>query len=289
MTLARHDPDRIPALDPPTWSKWAPAIVGAWVSAPDDGMKRPCDLADLAPPDSRRFITDAALGHLDALQEHGGLLQHPLYEHLCQELADDLAERLQAGRYTGNLACTLLGLLIANAPTIAAPACRQLPVGSSPELAEAARRGQAQLEPATVVDELAAVDADAAGLAEIVPHLNVLKLDNVRLAVLARLLVSRFPLAADPPLQLGRSYSGAQEDCRRIRHAALERLAQLGQESLLRDLVRECPEPDQGFLAGYLRHARARAGYLPVTTTQTPPDINLNSRTAARLNRTAHP
>ena len=37
MTLARHDPDRIRALDPPTWSKWAPAIVGAWVSAPDDG------------------------------------------------------------------------------------------------------------------------------------------------------------------------------------------------------------------------------------------------------------
>ena len=32
MTLARHDPDRIRALDPPTWSKWAPAIVGAWVS-----------------------------------------------------------------------------------------------------------------------------------------------------------------------------------------------------------------------------------------------------------------
>ena len=141
-------------------------------------MQRPCDLADLAPPDSRRFITDAALSHLDALQEHGGLLQHPLYEHLCQELADDLAERLQAGRYTGNLACTLLGLLIANAPTIAAPACRQLPVGSSPELAEAARRGQAQLEPATVVDKLAAVDADAVGLAEIVPHLNVLKLET---------------------------------------------------------------------------------------------------------------
>ncbi len=185
MTLASHDPDRIRALHPPTWSKWAPAIVGAWVSAPDDGMKRPCDLADLAPPESRGFITDAALSHLDALQEHGGRLrQQQLYEHLCQELAADLAERLQAGRYTGNLACTLLGLLIANAPAIAAPACRQLPVGSSPELAEAARRGQAQLEPATVVDELAAADADTVALAEIVPQLNVLKLDNARLAVL---------------------------------------------------------------------------------------------------------
>ena len=289
MTLASHDPDRIRTLDPPTWSKWAPAIVGAWVSAPDDGMKRPCDLADLAPPESRGFITDAALSHLDALQEHGGLLQQQqLYEHLCQELAADLAERLQAGRYTGNLACTLLGLLIANAPAIAAPACRQLPVGSSPELAEAARRGQAQLEPATVVDELAAADADTVALAEIVPHLNVLKLDNARLAVLACLLVSRFPLAADPPLQLGRSYSGAQEDCRRIRHAALERLAQLGQESLLRNLVRERLGPDQGFLAGYLRHARARAANLALTRPVPHALMKLLSRTDARLIRNSH-
>ena len=288
MTLARHDPGRIRALDPPTWKKWAPAIVGAWVSPMTGSLQHPSDLADLAPPDGRRSITDAALSHLDALQEHGGLLQRPLYEHLCRDLAADLAERLQTGRYIGNLACDLLSLLIANAREIAAPVCRQLTVSSSPELAQAARRGLAQLEPAVIVDELAAADADADDLAGIVPSIDIIRLDEARLATLARLLIRRFPFAADPPLQLGRSYADARDDCRRIRHAVQERLAHLGQASLLRDLASQLPEPDQECLTSYLRQARTRATDLALTRPSPSSLLGLLGRADARLVRHSH-
>jgi hypothetical protein len=285
MTLARHDPGRIRALDPPTWHKWAPAIVGAWVSPMNKGLQHPCDLADLAPPAGRRFITDAALSHLDALQEHGGLLQQSLYEHLGRDLSADLAERLQSGRYTGNLACNLLGVLIANVPEVAAPACRQLTASSSPELAEAARRGLAQLEPAIIVDELAAADAEADDLAGIVPNINITRLDEARLATLARLLTRRFPFTADPPLQLGRSHGDARDDCRRIRHAVLERLAQLGHVSLLRDLASQLPEPSQEPFTTYLRQARTRAADLALNRPNPSSLLGLLGQADARLVR----
>lgn len=106
----RHAPERARALDPLLWRKWAPAITGAWSHGDESYQLLRCDLIDLAPPEGRRHILDAALEHLDAITRHGGNLPYDLYQHLCPELASGLADRVAAGRYSGQLALSLLNL-----------------------------------------------------------------------------------------------------------------------------------------------------------------------------------
>ena len=153
-TLACHAPARVRALDPVLWRKWAPAITGAWNHAEESDQQLRCDLIDLAPPEGRRHILDAALEYLDAITRHGGNLPYYLYQHLCPELAPSLADRLAAGRYSGQLALGLLNLLIEHAPVAALPVCRRLHQDPAHELAPAARRGLARLDPSAIVDEL---------------------------------------------------------------------------------------------------------------------------------------
>ena len=83
-TLARHDQERLASLGTPVWQAWAPAIVGARSPANDDDARARCRLTDLAPAGARQAIADAAVAHLDAMQEHGGYpTPYQLYAHLC--------------------------------------------------------------------------------------------------------------------------------------------------------------------------------------------------------------
>jgi hypothetical protein len=192
-TLARHDPGRVQALEPALWQKWAPAIIGAWSSNPDEDRRLRCDLTDLAPPGVMQHITSTALDHLDALDEHGGNLPYDLYQHLCPSLASQLASRLTAGRYRGQLGLTLLNLLITHAPQVALPTCRQLHANPAHELASAAQQCLARLDPSAVLDELETSAAGPAELASIMPHLAITALSDTRLCVLARILLRCFP------------------------------------------------------------------------------------------------
>lgn len=284
-TLASHDPGRVHTLEPSVWRKWAPGIVGAWVAIKDNGLQHRCLLVDLAPPDEQRCVLGAALDNLDALQEHGGKLLRPLYEHLCPALTTEIAEHLIAGRYSGDFAFTLLSLLISHAPQAAAATCKHLRGNAAPDLAEAARRGLAKLEPSIIVDDLEAAEASAEELAEIASHINLDRLDEAHLAVFARLLVRRFPFASDPPARLDASYADAEHDGGRARHIVLERLAQLGQARQLGELARQCRISDQESIAWYLRHARTRAADLALARPEPDKLLQLLSRSDARLVR----
>jgi hypothetical protein len=70
-TLAAHEPARLASLEPSAWQAWAPAIIGAWNSDSEKGSEARCGLIDLAPHGTVQSIDNAALNHLDALQEHG--------------------------------------------------------------------------------------------------------------------------------------------------------------------------------------------------------------------------
>jgi hypothetical protein len=283
-TLASHEPGRVQALQPPIWQEWAPGIVSAWASI-QDGLEHRCDLADLAPPDGQRWVLGAALDNLDALQEHGGKLLGPLYEHLCPDLATELAERLIAGRYYGDLACTLLSLLISHAPQAAAATCKELRTRRAPDVAEAARQGLAQLEPSIIVDDLEAADASAEDLAEVAPHINLDRLDEAHLTAFARLLLHRFPLASDPPTQSDLPRPAAEHDARRTRYIILERLAQLGQTRHLAELDQEYQISGRESIAWYIRQARTRAADLALTRPEPDKLLQLLSRSDARLIR----
>ena len=285
-TLARHAPGRVRALDPVLWQTWAPAITGAWNHAEESDQQLRCDLIDLAPPEGRRHILDAALEHLDAINQHGGNLPDYLYRHLCPELAPSLADRLAGRRYSGQLALSLLNLLIEHAPVEALPVCRRLHHDPAPELASAARRGLAQLDPSAIVDELDSAATRPADLAEILPDLALTALDDVQLAVLAAVLLRCFPFARDPVPQFGWPGTDHLFQVRGIRNHVLERLTHGGQAGTLEKLARQTQDDaDRDAISWYLRRARGRAAELALTRPDPPSLLRLLGRADARLIR----
>jgi hypothetical protein len=147
-TLATHNPAQLAAVTQPAWRSWAPAIMGAWSSGTEGGERARCLLADLVPADGKQAIVDAALGRLDALQQHGGgLSPRQLYDHLSLRLVPELAKRLLGGSYSGPLAQDVVNMLVDDAPQAALDVCRGLLAGPDPALAAAARRGLARLDP----------------------------------------------------------------------------------------------------------------------------------------------
>src|ERR1019366_7708458 len=112
-TLASRDQARLASLGTPVWQAWAPAIVGARSPANADDARARCRLTDLAPVDAQQAIADAAVSHLDAMQEHGGYpTPYQLYAHLCPSFAPQAARRLLDGSYHGDHARIVLDMLI---------------------------------------------------------------------------------------------------------------------------------------------------------------------------------
>jgi hypothetical protein len=99
-TLVRYHAARVSSLEPAVWETWAPAIVGAWNFDAGDDARLRCDLVDLAPALGRARIIAAALDHLDALAANDRhLTPDPLFDHLCVELAPQIADRIAAKQY----------------------------------------------------------------------------------------------------------------------------------------------------------------------------------------------
>jgi hypothetical protein len=285
-TLARHDPPQVRALGLAVWRKWAPAIIGAWTSGHERDQQLRTDLTDLASPEAKHHILDAALDHLDALNRHGGSLPHGLYQHLCADLAVALADRFAAGRYSGQLALALLDLLVAHAPVVALPLCRRLREDGPPELMLAVRRGLARLDPCAIVDELDTGTTGPSDLAEIMPHLAVTGLDDDRLAVLARILLRCFPYAQDPPLQFGVFRPDDTYQARRLRDQVLERLSQHGHADALEHLASLSKDgADREAISWYLRRARQQATTLTLARPDPPALLRMLNRSDARLIR----
>jgi hypothetical protein len=290
-TLARHSPERVKALAPETWRKWAPAITGAWSSGQESDQRLRRDLIGMVPPEAKRHILGAALDHLDAMGEHGAKTLSPVYADLCADLAPALAVRLAAGRYSGQLAAALLDLLITHAPPAALPLCRNLTESHEQELAATALRGLAELDPYAAVDTLNTAAAGPAELAEVMPHLALTALDDDRVATLARIALQCFPCAEDPPPKYGVFRPDHLYQARRLRNQVLEQLTQHGQvTSLDRLALRSEHEADRETVMWYARRARRQAADQAIAAIARPDPsalLRLLGRADARLIRRA--
>lgn len=284
-TLTRHDPARLTSLSPPAWRTWTPAIVGAWTVGNEGSQRARCQLIDLMPHSERQAVHDAALTHLDALQTHGGRLNAWLYQHLCPALAPAIADRLTAGRYSGNMGQELLHVLVKCAPQVALPTCRSITGAPDRGLALAARRGLAELDPAALIALLRASTPSADDIADVAEHFKLSLLDDPQLTALARLLLRCVPLDGDPPFQLGVSDPDPLDHVRRIRRIVLDLLAEHGQDGFFRGLAAQQDGSSRAIAAWYLGRAGTRAADLACTSL--PPDelLRLLGGADARLVR----
>jgi hypothetical protein len=282
-TLATHNPAQLATVTQPAWYSWAPAIVGAWSSGTEEGERARCLLADLVPDDGKQAIVDAALGRLDALQQHGGRLSpHQLYNHLTSRLAPELAKRLPSGSYSGPLAQDVVSMLVDHAPQAALEVCRGLLADPDPALAAAARRGLARLDPASIIDDLEATGAAPADITGIAPDLDLSRLGDDHLAVLGRLLLRCVPFGSESP--------GAYETVRgfqvlSMRGTVMQLLADHGQVSFFEELAQQHGGSGQETIAWYLRQARARAADLGYTALKPAQLLRLLNQADVRLVR----
>jgi hypothetical protein len=205
-----------------------------------------------------------AVDQLDVLNANDRhVASERLYRHLLPEIAPELADRLAAGRYHGQLARTMLGLLVELAPNVALETCWTLARGNG-ELASDARQRLAVLDPTGAVNEFSGNSAWTESLTEVAPRLRLDALDASHLALLARLLLTRFAIHDDPPpLKVGAGVN-AERETRAVRDRALLRLADEGDVDALQALATEFPN-DRPIFATLLRDARRHAADLAFT------------------------
>jgi hypothetical protein len=288
-TLASHDQGRLATLETPVWQAWAPAMVGARSPANEDEIGARCRLTDLAPAGARQAIADAAVAHLDAMQEHGGYpTPYQLYAHLCQSYAPAAAGRLLDGSYHGDLARVVLDMLIKHAPGTAVAACRTIAFTPGAALAAEARRGLAALDPGLLVEDLRASDASPGEIAALAPHFNVSRLDDSHLAMLGRMLLQCAPFASDPPLRLGVHTPDPGYQVRRQRGIVLATLADHGQAGFFEELAARHGPASHETITWHLREARSRATDRSYPGLPPGQLLHLLSRTDARLVRHDH-
>ncbi|GLW96084.1 hypothetical protein Misp02_01710 [Microtetraspora sp. NBRC 16547] len=267
-SLAQRRSELLQVLEPSVWKCWAPAIVGAWIEDhQEDGIRTRADLFDMAPDKGQQAILAAALDFLDDLQTHGSQLSfYPLYKHIADRLASDVAERLVADRYDDHLAAALLRLLTEKAPNVATATCRQLRSNPSSMQSIVASQCLAELDPSSIVDSLCAGESDLEGIG---PYLKIEALDEPHLSALARLILDRFSYADDTsaskPWGIGR-------DIRQTRQAVLQQMTDLGLVEELESLKEGRPLADSEIVAWYLRTARSRVADLALTR-PTPPEL----------------
>lgn len=288
-TLASHDQTRLASFGAAVWHAWAPAIVGARSPASEDDVQARCRLTDLVPPSEQQAIADAALAHLDAIQQHGGYpAPYQLYAHLCPSLAPRLAERLLDGTYHGSHAQIVLGMLIKHAPGTAATACRQIAFTPDAALAADARQGLALLDPGSLIEDLHANPAAHGEIAKLAPDFNVSRLNDPHLVMLGHMLVQCVPFASDPPLRFGVFTPEAGYEVRRKRDIVLATLADHGQAGFSEELAARRDPAGRKTITWHLRQARSRATdncYPGLTPHQM---LHLLSRADARLVRHDH-
>jgi hypothetical protein len=261
-TLASHDQGRLASLGTPLWQAWAPAIVGARSPANDDDARARCRLTDLAPAAARQAIADAAVAHLDAMQEHGGYpTPYQLYAHLCPSYAPAAAGRLLDESYRGDHARVVLDMLIKHAPGTAVAACRQIAFTPGAALAADARRGVAALDPDLLVEDLHANDASPGEIAALAPHFNVSRLDNSHLAMLGRMLLRCAPFASGPPLRLGVHTPDPGYQVRRQRGIVLATLADHGQAGFFEELAARHDPAGRETITWHLRRGPGRGSW----------------------------
>jgi hypothetical protein len=284
-TLASHDHARLASLSATAWRAWAPAIVGARSRATTDDAEALCRLVDHAPSESKPAIVSAALAQLDAMQGPSG---HPvpyqLYAHLCPLLAPGLAARLTDGIYHGDRGRTVLEMLVRHAPETAAAVCRQIAFTPGAALAADARRGLAELDPGSLVEDLRARRAGPGEVAELAPHVNVSVLTDPHLGVLGSMLLECVPFADDPPLRFGVFTPEPGYHVRRKRDIVLATLADRGQVGFFEELTGSVG-PAGETIAWYFREARSRAADRSYPGLPSDQLLHLLSRADARLVR----
>lgn len=287
-TLAYLSPERVKALAPETWRRWAPAITGAWSSGQESDRRLRRTLIGMVPADEKQHLLNAALDQLDAMSEFGARIIPPVFKDLCADLAPALAERLATGRYSSHLAAALLDLLITHAPSSTLPLCRDLIESHEQELAATARRGLAELDPAAAVDMLDTASAGPAELAEIMPHLALTALDDDRVAALARIALQCFPYTEDPPPQYVVFRPDRLYQVRRLRDQVLEQLTQHGRVTALDRLALHSEhEADLEAIMWYKHRARRQAADLTIARPDSSALLRLLGRADARLIRCA--
>ncbi|MCC8250508.1 hypothetical protein [Saccharothrix luteola] len=260
-------------------------IVSAWSSGEEKDRALRSHLIDIAPDDTRASLAAAALERLDAYQEHHWSFSFDgIYRRLAAELAPEIVDRLVAGRYDGELAADLLDLLINHSPDLARSLCHRLRTHHDPAIARLARRGQASLDPDSVVDDLITADIDADELADLLRPLDITALDDTRLHRLTRVLLDRYPYGADPDF-MSEDYS--PNSVYSIRDRLLVQLAARGDHVTLALLRENRPDLDRTVLAAHLRRACEQATNLAYTPLDPADLLTLLSQADTRLIRTA--
>ena len=189
------------------------------------------------------------------------------------------------GQFEGNLARRVLDLLIEHAPDPAIATCQQL-VDADHELSRTARRGIAVLDPARTAAALVAARPEADELVEVIPALAADRLSADARADLARLLLDRFPIAEDPPLD--RVFNANPWfETREVRRRILEHLAEEGEFRPLEQLATGRTGIERTYLARLVRRARARAADLAFEPPTPQGLLQLLSRQDARLVRSS--
>ncbi len=284
-TLVRYHAARIRSLEPAFWETWAPAIVGAWnYDAADDARLR-CDLVDLAPAPGRARIIAAALDHLDALAANDRhLTPHPLFDHLCIELAPQVADRIAGKQYRDQLTRSLLDLMTKHSPITAIATCRKLCEDPASSLSALAHQKLAELDPAGMVASLISNDAAPDEIVAVVPRIRFTNLGDADLEALCRLLLDRFPPADDPPMEPAAFGSDVYET-RHVRSRTLQLLGERGQVRSLERLAEGRSAIDRLMIGYYRRAARTRAADLAYAHPQPYELLALLGRADARLVR----
>lgn len=286
-TLLLHDPDTLAELEPAIWQRWARPIIGTWMITSDEARGSRQRLLEVAPPSAQPHLIDAALAHIDELEaQHHWLSPREVYDQLAPSLTAFIADRLSAGRYSGQLANDLLDLLTEHGPpSIALNTCRQLADTAEPALAASAKERQAALDPAAVIDALAAEEApDPEMVAQTTRRLNIAELDRARLNKAAALLLGAYSYSTDPPMQTGYFFT-ARDHARDLCDRILQQLAAGGHVDDLVKLKQDSPKFDQQALDRYLWTARARRADLALTPTSPRALLDLLRRGDARLVR----
>lgn len=191
-TLARHEPERLGDLPLTVWTQWAPAIANAWVHG-DKGLLG--NLLDLAPTEAKAEIRTAVRVTLDS---RAGWQRTRIYEYFARDLTPDLAALLTKRRYPDGQNADILAFLIEHDPHMAVVAARSVANGDDSQLSRAANRHLAHVDSHGTINRLLNEPTPPGAFLELLESLPLDTVDDGRLADLARLLLGRVPLAADP-------------------------------------------------------------------------------------------
>lgn len=264
--FALHAPAVLTEIPGEVWERWAHCIVAAHVYGPREENSARVHLLQASLEHAREQILATALDHIDHLAEEVHEL-YPLltYQCLAADLAGEIGERLVAGRYSGQLARSLLDTLVEAEPISAAATCRLLVAAGGPLAAQAWEHLSA-IDPNYVVDELTN-NPTPERVSVVVDDLDIPGLDTNGLSKAARLLLDTVPFDNDERLDPNGSLS-ARIDLQWVRDRVLHLLSDAGQAEALSALATGRSALSRRILARYFRHAESRSADFDVPLIQ---------------------